>query len=135
MKKQYLIILGLLAIGAYFYFDKKKKDQLKPYSDAELDNALKAFLNKSKTYLINNGKSDGLKDTEYLLPRLKYRFEQAEFKGKDVSRKNVLNILNLLFIYVLEEEGLEKQGTLSASQKNELLGFMGSDFFKYIKME
>jgi hypothetical protein len=135
MKKQYLIILGLLAIGAYLYFDKKKKDQLKPYSDAELDNAIRTFLNKSKTYLINNGKSDGLKDNENLLPRLKYRFEQAEIKGKDVSRKNVSNILNLLFIYVLEEEGLEKKGTLSVSQKNELSQFMGSNFFEYIKME
>jgi hypothetical protein len=135
MKKQYLIILGLLAIGAYLYFDKKKKDQLKPYSDAELDNAIRTFLNKSKTYLINNGKSDGLKDNENLLPRLKYRFEQAKIMGKDVSRKNVSNILNLLFIYVLEEEGLEKKGTLSVSQKNELSEFMGSNFFEYIKME
>lgn len=29
MKKEYLIGLGLLAVGAYFYFNKRKKDQIK----------------------------------------------------------------------------------------------------------
>ncbi len=43
MKKEYLIALGVLAVGAYLYYDKKKKDELKPYSDAELDKVLKDF--------------------------------------------------------------------------------------------
>jgi hypothetical protein len=131
MKKEYLIGLGVLAVGAFLYFSKKKKS----YSDAELDSDIKGFINKTKDYLKSKGKSDDFRVTDYIFPRLKYRFEQAKLKGKDVSKKNVLNILNLLFIYTLEEEGLEKKGTFSTSQKNELLEFMGSDFFEYFKSE
>lgn len=37
MKKESLIILGVLAVGLYFYYDKKKKDRLMLYSDVYLN--------------------------------------------------------------------------------------------------
>lgn len=37
MKKKSLIILGFLAIGLYFYYDKKKKDRLMLYGNANLN--------------------------------------------------------------------------------------------------
>jgi hypothetical protein len=135
MKNKKIIIgtFALLTVLGYFYFTKKKNDLKKPYTDAELDNALNGFINKVKTYLKSKGKSDGLKNNEEILPRLKYRFEQAELKQKDVSRKNVDKILNLLFIDTLEREGDITQGVLSQSQKDKILDFMGESFYKYFE--
>ena len=46
MKKENLIILGLLAVGIYFYFNKKKKEN-EPYSDSELDKKINELYVKS----------------------------------------------------------------------------------------
>jgi hypothetical protein len=132
------IIIGsviLATVAGYLYFIKNKNDQKKPYTNAELEKALKEFINKTINYLKSNGKTDGLRDFDYILPRLKYFFEQAELKGKDVSRKNVNEILKLLYIDSLVKYEDTSKGVLSRSQKNKLQNFMGENFEQYFYKE
>lgn len=132
MKNKKIIIgsILLLAIVGFIYFGKKR-EELKPYTDAELDNALNEFINKVKNYLKSKQNSVEIKANDEILPSLKYKFEQAKLKGKDFSRKNVNHILYLLYIDSLVREGDVSQGVLSVNELEELLDFLGADFYKY----
>lgn len=133
MKNKNVLIgsgLIILATISYFYF-KNKNEQKKPYTDADLDNALKGFINKVINYLSSKGKTERLKSVDEIFPPLKYRFEQAKLKGKDLSRKNVDYILNLLYIDSLVRDGDVSQGVLTENKNNQLLDFLGSNFHDY----
>jgi len=93
MKKQNLILLGILAIGIYFYFDKKKKDQLKPYSEKELKIVLNDFVSKyiSETEALTGEKVPVT--PENLSRDLTNDILNAEKQGRDVSKANVNKFL------------------------------------------
>jgi hypothetical protein len=125
MKKEYLIGLGVLAVVAYLYYDKKKKDQSKPYSDAELDKVLKDFTQKAIDYAKSKGATQGVKTYQQVYDSVKQIFDTAKKNGKDLSRKNVDKVLKLLFILSLNQEGDSSQGTYTKEDYDYIVDFMG----------
>lgn len=125
MKKEYLIGLGVLAVVAYLYYDKKKKDQNKPYSDAELDKVIKDFTQKSIDYINSKGAKNGVKTYQQVYDSVKQIFDTAKKNGKDLSRKNVDKVLKLLFILSLNQEGDSSQGTYTKEDYDYIVDFMG----------
>ena len=110
MKNKNLIIIGLLAIGVYAYLDKKKKDQSKPYTDAELDKKIVDLVNKGMDFAKSKGKTQSLKSTQEAIDQTKFIFSDAKAKGKDLSKANVDKFFKIYWIVVLNQEGDTSQG-------------------------
>ena len=109
MKNKNLIILGLLAIGVYAYLDKKKKDQSKPYTDAELDKLIVDLVDKSRAFALSKGiKSQTT--AQATIDQLKSIFAIAKTNGKDLSRANVGKFFKAYWIMILNQEGDKSQG-------------------------
>jgi hypothetical protein len=124
MKKENLIILGLLAVGIYFYFNKKKK-QDKPYSDSELDKKINELYVKSNNYLVKKGGSkEGLKSKEQVITSTKDIFVNAKIQGKDISKSTVDKVLKLLWITTLNQEGNSSEGTVSKEDFDFLMKYV-----------
>lgn len=125
MKKENLIVLGVLAIGLYFYFNKKKKDLNEPYSDAELDKKLNDVYNKSYNSIVKKGGlKDGVKTREQVVTSLKDIFVNAKIQGKDISKSTVDKVLNLLLITTFNQEGDSSQGTVSKEDFDFLMKYV-----------
>jgi hypothetical protein len=123
MKNKNLIMLGLIAIGIYAYFDKKKKDQLKPYSDAELKIVLTNFISKFVSEIeVFMGKKVP-ETTEKLLNELTNIVSIAKQKGKDVSRANVDKFLSLLKKTTLYQEGSTAYGVPTKEEQDFVVAF------------
>ena len=124
MKKENLIILGLLAVGIYFYFNKKKK-QDKPYSDSELDKKINELYVKSNNYLVKKGGSkERLKSKEQVITSTKDIFVNAKIQGKDISKSTVDKVLKLLWITTLNQEGNSSEGTVSKEDFDFLMKYV-----------
>ena len=124
MKKENLIILGLLAVGIYFYFNKKKK-QDKPYSDSELDKKINELYVKSNNYLVKKGGGkEGLKSKEQVITSTKDIFVNAKIQGKDISKSTVDKVLKLLWITTLNQEGNSSEGTVSKEDFDFLMKYV-----------
>lgn len=124
MKKQNLIILGVLAIGLYFYFNKKKK-QNEPYSDAELDKKIDELYVKSNNYIVKKGgHKEGLKTKEQVVTSTKDIFVNAKIQGKDLSKSTVDKVLKLLWITTLNQEGDSSEGTVSKEDFDFLMKYV-----------
>ena len=109
MKNKNLIIIGLLVIGVYAYLDKKKKDQSKPYSDAELDKLIVDLVDKSRAFALSKGiKSQTT--AQATIDQLKSTFAIAKTNGKDLSRANVDKFFKAYWIMILNQEGDKSQG-------------------------
>ena len=124
MKNKSLIILGLLVIGVYAYFDKKKKDQTKPYTDAELNTLITDFVNKTRDYEISKGKTQSLKDNQEAIDGIKFMFSNAKAKGKDLSKTNVDKFFKVYWIVVLNQIGDTSQGIVTKEDNDFLTDFM-----------
>ena len=125
MKKENLIVLGVLAIGLYFYFNKKKKDLKEPYSDAELDKKLNDLYDKSYNSIVKKGSlKDGVKTREQVVTSTKDIFVNAKIQGKDISKSTVDKVLNLLWITSLNHEGDSSQGTVSKEDFDFLMKYV-----------
>ena len=124
MKKENLIILGLLAVGIYFYFNKKKKEN-EPYSDSELDKKINELYVKSNNYLVKKGGSkEGLKSKEQVISSTKDIFVNAKIQGKDISKSTVDKVLKLLWISTLNQEGNSSEGTVSKEDFDFLMKYV-----------
>lgn len=124
MKKENLIILGLLAVGIYFYFNKKKK-QDEPYSDSELDKKINELYVKSNNYIVKKGGSkEGLKNKEQVITSTKDIFVNAKIQGKDISKSTVDKVLKLLWISTLNQEGNSSEGTVSKEDFDFLMKYV-----------
>lgn len=124
MKKENLIILGLLAVGIYFYFNKKKK-QDEPYSDSELDKKINELYVKSNNYIVKKGGSkEGLKNKEQVITSTKDIFVNAKIQGKDISKSTVDKVLKLLWITTLNQEGDSSEGTVSKEDFDFLMKYV-----------
>lgn len=125
MKKENLIILGVLLVGIYFYFNKKKKDLNEPYSDAELDKKLNELYDKSQNFIVKKGgKKEGIKTREQVVTSTKDIFVNAKIQGKDISKSTVDKVLNLLWITTLNQEGDSSQGTVSKEDFDFLMKYV-----------
>jgi hypothetical protein len=125
MKKENLIVLGVLVIGLYFYFNKKKKDLNEPYSDAELDKKLNDLYEKLNNYIVKKGgKTEGIKSKEQVVSSTKDIFVNAKIQGKDISKSTVDKVLNLLWITTLNQEGDSSQGTVSKEDFDFLMKYV-----------
>ena len=124
MKKENLIILGLLAVGIYFYFNKKKKEN-EPYSDSELDKKINELYVKSNNYIVKKGGSkEGLKNKEQVITSTKDIFVNAKIQGKDISKSTVDKVLKLLWISTLNQEGNSSEGTVSKEDFDFLMKYV-----------
>lgn len=124
MKKINLIIIGFLAVGLYFYFDKKKKEN-QPYSDAELDKKLNDLYEKLNNYIVKKGgKTEGVKSKEQVVSSTKDIFVNAKIQGKDISKSTVDKVLNLLLITTLNQEGNSSLGTVSEKDFDFLMKYL-----------
>jgi len=123
MKKQNLILLGILAIGIYFYFDKKKKDQLKPYSEKELKIVLNDFVSKyiSETEALTGEKVPVT--PENLSRDLTNDILNAEKQGRDVSKANVNKFLSLVKKITLYELGSTASGVPTKEERDFFYNF------------
>ena len=126
MKNKSLIILGLLVIGVYAYFDKKKKDQTKPYTDAELNTLITDFVNKARDYAISKGKTQSLKDNQQAIDETKFIFSDAKAKGKDLSKTNVDKFFKVYWIVVLNQMGDTSQGVATKEDNDFLIDFLNN---------
>jgi hypothetical protein len=125
MKKENLIILGVLLVGIYFYFNKKKKDLNEPYSDAELNKKLNDLYDKSQNYLVKKGgNKGGIKTKEQVVTSTKDIFVNAKIQGKDISKATVDKVLNLLWITSINQEGDSSQGTVSKEDFDFLMKYV-----------
>ena len=124
MKNKNLIIIGLLAIGVYPYLDKKKKDQSKPYTDAELDKLIVDLVDKSRAFALSKGKTQSLKSTQEAIDQTKFIFSDAKAKGKDLSKANVDKFFKIYWIVVLNQEGDTSQGIATKEDNDFLMDFM-----------
>ena len=123
MKNKNLIMLGLIAIGIYAYFDKKKKDQLKPYSDAELKTVLTNFISKFVSEIESLTGKKVPETTEKSLNDLTNIISNAKQKGKDVSRANVDKFLSLLKKITLYQEGGTAYGIPTKEEQDFVVDF------------
>jgi hypothetical protein len=126
MTNKNLIILGLLAIGVYAYLEKNKKDQSKPYSDAELDKLIADFVNKAEAYAKSNGRTESRKNHQEVIDQTKFIFINAKAKGKDLSKANVDKFFKLFWISVLNQEGDSSQGISTKEDIDFLMDFMST---------
>ena len=124
MKNKNLIILGLLLVGVYFYLDKKKKDQTKPYTDVELDKKIVDLVNKGMDLAKSKGKTQSLKSTQEAIDQTKFIFSDAKAKGKDLSKANVDKFFKIYWIMVLNQEGDTSQGIATKEDNDFLMDFM-----------
>ena len=123
MTNKNLIILGLLVIGVYVYLDKKKKDQSKPYSDAELDKLITDLVNKSNAFAV----SKGIKlqqDTKTTIEEMKAKFDYAKSQGKDFSKANIDRFFKAYWIIILNSEGDKSQGVSTEEDMNLVREFL-----------
>lgn len=124
MKKENLIILGLLAVGIYFFFNKKKKEN-EPYSDSELDKKLNDLYDKSYNSIVKKvGLKDGVKTREQVVNSTKDIFVNAKIQGKDISKSTVDKVLKLLWITTLNQEGDSSEGTVSKEDFDFLMKYV-----------
>jgi len=125
MKKENLIILGVLLVGIYFYFNKKKKDFNEPYSDAELDKKLNDLFIKTNEYIVKKeGDKSSLKNKEQVIKSTKDIFVNAKIQGKDLSKATVDKVLNLLWITSINQLGDSSQGTVSKEDFDFLMKYV-----------
>jgi hypothetical protein len=121
-------MLGLIAIGIYAYFDKKKKDQLKPYSDAELTKVVTDLVNR--LYDFFKGKEMPLNTSQsVLIDSLKNMIRKASLEGEDVSRTNIDKLLALLEIQTWNEAGDNSKGIITPEQRTFMLKYDKSGSF------
>ena len=124
MKKENLIILGLLAVGIYFYFNKNKK-QNEPYSDVELDKKLNDLYDKTYNSIVKKGNLKyGVKTREQVVSSIKDIFVNAKIQGKDISKSTVDKVLKLLWITTLNQEGDSSEGTVSKEDFDFLMKYV-----------
>ena len=124
MKKENLIILGLLAVGIYFYFNKNKK-QNEPYSDVELDKKLNDLYDKTYNSIVKKGNLKyGVKTREQVVSSTKDIFVNAKIQGKDISKSTVDKVLKLLWITTLNQEGDSSEGTVSKEDFDFLMKYV-----------
>jgi len=131
MKNENLILFGILAVGIYFYYDKKKKDQLKPYSEDELKIVLNNFISKyiSETEVLTGEKVPVT--TENFVIELTNDISNAKQQGRDVSRANVNKFLSILKKTTLYQLGSTANGVPTKEEQDFFYNFRSVPQPKY----